>query len=60
MAILRILCIPFNECLNENKTFKNKDELENVFKTCLENLDEKNIVFSCGSGYCVCFGTVIP
>jgi len=47
-------CIPFNECLNENKTFKNKDELENVFKTCLENLDEKNIVFSCGSGVTAC------
>ncbi len=47
-------CIPFDECLNENKTFKNKDELESIFKTCLENLDEKNIVFSCGSGVTAC------
>ena len=47
-------CIPFNECLNENKTFKNKEELRNIFKSCLENINEKNIVFSCGSGVTAC------
>ena len=47
-------CIPFNECLNENKTFKNKEELQNIFKSCLENINEKNIVFSCGSGVTAC------
>jgi thiosulfate/3-mercaptopyruvate sulfurtransferase len=47
-------CIPFNECLNENKTFKNKDELKKIFKSCLENISEKNIVFSCGSGVTAC------
>jgi len=47
-------CIPFNECLNENKTFKNKEDLQNIFKTCLENINEKNIVFSCGSGVTAC------
>ena len=47
-------CIPFNECLNENKTFKNKEELENIFRTCLGNSNEKNIVFSCGSGVTAC------
>ncbi len=47
-------CIPYNFCLNEDKTFKNKDELKSVFKTCLKNLNEKNIVFSCGSGVTAC------
>ena len=43
-------CIPFNECLNEDKTFKNKEKLKNIFKSCLKNIYDKNIVFSCGSG----------
>ena len=47
-------CIPFNECLNENKTFKNKEELENIFRSCLGNFYEKNLVFSCGSGVTAC------
>ena len=47
-------CIPFNECLNDNKTFKNKEELQNIFESCLENINEKNIVFSCGSGVTAC------
>ena len=47
-------CIPFNECLNEDKTFKKKNDLINVFKTCLENTNEENIVFSCGSGVTAC------
>ena len=47
-------CIPFYQCLNEDKTFKKKKELINVFKTCLKNLNEKNIVFSCGSGVTAC------
>jgi thiosulfate/3-mercaptopyruvate sulfurtransferase len=47
-------CIPFNECLNKNKTFKNKEELQKVFKSCLKNINEKNIVFTCGSGVTAC------
>ena len=47
-------CVPFNECLNENKTFKNKEDLKNIFKKCLKNINEKNIVFSCGSGVTAC------
>ena len=39
------LCIPFNQCLNENKTFKSKGELQNIFKSCLKDINEKNIVF---------------
>tara|TARA_B100001142_G_scaffold316087_1_gene355462 strand:- start:433 stop:1248 length:816 start_codon:yes stop_codon:yes gene_type:complete len=47
-------CIPFNQCLNEDKTFKNKDELKIIFETCLENINERNIVFTCGSGVTAC------
>ena len=47
-------CIPFNQCLNEDKTFKNEEELQNIFKSCFENINEKNIVFSCGSGVTAC------
>ena len=47
-------CIPFNYCLNEDKTFKSKKDLKIIFQTCLENINKKNIVFSCGSGVTAC------
>ena len=47
-------CIPFNYCLNKDKTFKNKEDIEKIFKTCIKNINEKNIVFSCGSGVTAC------
>ena len=47
-------CIPFNQCLNKDKTFKDKKELESVFKTCLKNIREQDVVFSCGSGVTAC------
>ena len=47
-------CIPFDQCLNKNKTFKSPKELRRVFGTCLKNINEKNIVFSCGSGVTAC------
>ena len=47
-------CIPFKECLNDDKTFKSRQELKNVFQTCLKNTNEENIVFSCGSGVTAC------
>jgi thiosulfate/3-mercaptopyruvate sulfurtransferase len=53
-SIKNSFCIPFNECLNENKTFKKKEELQNVFKSRLQNINEKHIVFSCGSGVTAC------
>jgi len=48
------LCIPFGQCINEDKTFKSSKELKKIFKSCLQNIDEKNIVFSCGSGVTAC------
>ena len=47
-------CIPFNDCLNDDKTFKNKDKLKKIFETISINLEQKNIVFSCGSGVTAC------
>ena len=48
------MCIPFTECLNEDKTFKNKEILSSIFKTCLKNINDQNVVFSCGSGVTAC------
>jgi thiosulfate/3-mercaptopyruvate sulfurtransferase len=53
-SITNSFCIPFNECLNEDKTFKNQKELEAIFNTCLKNINDENIVFSCGSGVTAC------
>ena len=53
-SIKNSFCIPFDQCLNEDKTFKSKEDLKLIFETCLENINEKNIVFSCGSGVTAC------
>ena len=38
---------------NENKTFKNKEELNKLFQKISKNFEE-NLVFSCGSGVTAC------
>ena len=53
-CIKNSFCIPFSDCLNIDKTFKNKTELKKIFNTSLENIEQKNIVFSCGSGVTAC------
>ena len=53
-CIKNSFCIPFNDCLNDDKTFKNKDQLKEIFKTSIENLKQNKIVFSCGSGVTAC------
>ena len=53
-SIKNSFCIPYSNCLNPDKTFKNNKELKNVFKTYIKNINEKNIVFSCGSGVTAC------
>jgi len=52
--IMNSFCIPFNFCLNKDKTFKDRDELKKIFESSLKNINEKNIVFSCGSGVTAC------
>ena len=53
-SIKNSFCIPYSNCLNPDKTFKNNKELKNVFETYIKNINEKNIVFSCGSGVTAC------
>ena len=48
------LCLPFNECLNDDKTFKNKNDLQMIFDAYTKNNQETEIVFSCGSGVTAC------
>ena len=47
-------CIPFNLCLNVDKTFKNKKDLKVIFETFMKNTKEQNVVFTCGSGVTAC------
>ena len=44
------MCIPFEELINDDNTFKNEDEILNIFKNTLGKEMTTNIVFSCGSG----------
>ena len=48
------LCLPFNECLNDDKTFKNKNDLQMIFDAYTKNNQETEIVFTCGSGVTAC------
>ena len=47
-------CLPFNECLNDDKTFKNKKDLKVIFDAFIKDGQEIEIVFSCGSGVTAC------
>ena len=53
-SISNSICIPFNEVINSDKTFKTKDELKKIFKNKINKIDNNNIVFSCGSGITSC------
>ncbi|MDB2358995.1 rhodanese-like domain-containing protein [Candidatus Pelagibacter bacterium] len=48
-SIKNSFCLPFNELINDDHTFVNKDKISERFKSL--NFDyNKNLVFSCGSG----------
>ena len=47
-------CIPFNQLINTNKTFKTKTEIVEIFSKNLEKIDSDTVVFSCGSGVTAC------
>jgi len=49
-SIPKSMCIPFGELINFNNTFKNENEILNIFKNTLGKAITTNIVFSCGSG----------
>ena len=42
-------CLPFRQLINDDNTFKKKDEIRLEFMSII-NLEENDIVFSCGSG----------
>ena len=47
-------CIPFNQLVNTNKTFKTKKEINEIFYKNLKNINSDTVVFSCGSGVTAC------
>ena len=49
-SIPKSMCIPFKNFINDDNTFKNENEILNVFKNILNGEITTNIVFSCGSG----------
>ena len=53
-SIKNSFCIPFKLCLNNDKTFKDTKDLKVIFENYYKNENEKNIVFSCGSGVTAC------
>ena len=48
------ICIPFNQLINTNKTFKTKKEINEIFYKNLKNINSDTVVFSCGSGVTAC------
>ena len=49
-SIPNSICLPFKECLNEDNSFKNNEQLMIKFKEVLGSKLPVNLVFSCGSG----------
>ena len=43
-------CMPFTELINSDHTFKKKEEIQFKFSQIVGSNNEKEIVFSCGSG----------
>ncbi len=52
-SIPNSICLPFVEVINKDFSFKNKEELKNLFENTLRNPMDKP-VFSCGSGVTAC------
>ena len=48
------ICIPFNQLINDDKTFKSKKDIVDIFNKNFFNLGSDNVVFSCGSGVTAC------
>ena len=50
-SIKNSLCLPFKNCINKNSNeFLKKNILINKFKSIITDINDKNIVFTCGSG----------
>ena len=53
-SIKNSICIPFNDVIKNDKTFKGREELKIIFHNIINNMDKNNVVFSCGSGITSC------
>ena len=53
-SIKNSICIPFNNVIKDDKTFKDKEELKIIFNNINSDIDNNNVVFSCGSGITSC------
>ena len=49
-AIPKSLCLPYGKLINKDNSFKNKNEIFNIFKDVLGQEMSTNVIFSCGSG----------
>ena len=52
-CIPQSLCLPFKEIINEDNSFKELNEIEELFNKTFQN-NQENPVFSCGSGVTAC------
>jgi len=52
-SIPNSICLPYMQVMNKDLSFKNVEELKNLFKNVLRNPMDKP-VFSCGSGVTAC------
>ena len=53
-SIPKSICLPFKILINEDNTFKSKDEISMIFTENIKNINSLNVVFSCGSGVTAC------
>ena len=53
-SIKNSLCLPFKNVINLDKTFKSKKELQYIFTEVIQDINNNNLVFSCGSGITSC------
>jgi len=44
------LCLPYKKLINKDNSFKNKNDILNIFKDTLGQEMSTNVIFSCGSG----------
>ena len=49
-SIPKSLCLPYTKLINEDNSFKNKDEISKIFQQILGPEMTTNVIFSCGSG----------
>ena len=49
-SIPKSLCLPYKKLVNEDNSFKKKNEISEIFKEILGQKMTTNVIFSCGSG----------